>query len=89
MRRNFRKRTFRHVRLAKIQVSLRICAIWSESSLGAFRMAKDVKFLHADNEDWSDSTDAQADLSLLWAHMLEGTFSHVYFSKKIYVAGTH
>ena len=31
-------------------------------------------FLHADNED-CDKT-AQADLSLLWVHMSEGTFSH-------------
>ena len=30
-------------------------AVWSESSLGAFRIAKDVKFLHADN-DGSDQT---------------------------------
>ena len=26
---------------------------------------------------WSDCTDAQADLSLCWAHMSEGTFSHI------------
>ena len=45
MRRNVRKRTFGHVRLAKIQISLRICAVWLESSLG------DAKFLHADIED--------------------------------------
>ena len=40
---------------AKIQISLRIRAVWSESSLGAFSIAKDTKFLHADNED-SDQT---------------------------------
>ena len=30
-----------------------------------------------DNEDWSDCLDVQADLSLSWVHMSEGTFSHV------------
>ena len=34
MSRNVRKRTFEHVRPAKIQISLRIRAVWSESSLG-------------------------------------------------------
>ena len=35
---------------AKIQISLRIRVIWSESSLDAFWIAKDANFLHADNE---------------------------------------
>ena len=39
------------MRLAKIQISLRIRAVWSESSLGAFRIAKDAKILYADIED--------------------------------------
>ena len=57
-----------HVRPAKIQISLRIRAVWSESSLGAFWIVKEAKFLHADDED-SDQTahPAQADLSLRWA----------------------
>ena len=42
-------------RPAKIQISLHICAVWSESSLGAFLIDKDTKCLHADNED-SDQT---------------------------------
>ena len=42
---------------AKTQISL--CAQW---------VAKDPSFLHADSEDWSDWADAQADLSLRWAH---------------------
>ena len=29
------------------------------------------------NEDWSDCADAQADLSIRWAHMSEMPFSHV------------
>ena len=65
------------MRPAKIQISLRIRAGWSESSLGAFLLAMDAKFPYADNEDWSDCANAQADLSLRWVHMWEGTFSHV------------
>ena len=30
--------------------------------------------LHANNEDWSDCADAQADLSIRLAHMSECTF---------------
>ena len=46
---NVRQRTFGHVRPAKIQIRLRIRAVWSESSLGAFEKVKDAKSLHADN----------------------------------------
>ena len=55
---------------AKTQISLGIHPVWSESSLCAQWVAKDPRFLHADNKD-SDQTgrmDAQADLSLRWAH---------------------
>ena len=55
---NVRKCTFRRVRQAKIQISLRIRAVWSESSLGAFLIAWDTTFHHADNEDWSHRADA-------------------------------
>ena len=48
---NVRKPTFGHVRPAKIRISLRICAVWSESSLDAFWIAKNTKFLHGNNED--------------------------------------
>ena len=59
-----------HVYPAKTQISLGIHPVWSESSLCAQWVAKDPKFLHADSksEDWSDLADAQADLSLHWAH---------------------
>ena len=67
MRPNVRKHTFAHVRPAKIQISLRTSAVWSESSLGAFRIAKDAKFLHADTKDWSDCTNAQTGLSICCA----------------------
>ena len=41
--------------------------------MSAFWIAKDAKYVHADNED-----SAQADLNLRWpTHMSEGTFSHV------------
>ena len=65
---NVRKRTFGHVRPAKIQISLRIRAVWSESSLSAFWIAKDAKFVHADS------------LMMIWVFVgrtLEGTFFHV------------
>ena len=42
--------------------------VWSESSLCIQWVAKDPSFLHAYSEDCSDWTDAQADLSLRWAH---------------------
>ena len=42
--------------------------VWSESLLCAQWVAKDPRFLHADSEDWSDWEDAQANLSLRWAH---------------------
>ena len=61
---------------AKTQISLGICPVWSESSLCAQWVAKDPSFLHADSEDWSDWADAQADLSLCWAHMTFCWFCH-------------
>ena len=46
-----RKRTFGNVCPAKIQIRLRIRAVWYESSLGAFRIADDAEIIPADNED--------------------------------------
>ena len=69
MGRKVRKRTFGHVRPAKIQISLRIRAVWSESSLGAFWIAEDAAYLRAGKEDsnqTSDYVDAQADLCARW-----------------------
>ena len=62
MIRNVRKRTFGHVRPVKIQTSLRIRAVWSESSLGVFCITKDAKFLHAYKE-YSDRTARNARFS--------------------------
>ena len=61
---------------AKTQISLSICPVWSESSLCAEWVAKDPSFLHGDSEDWSDWADAEADLSLRWAHMPICWFCH-------------
>ena len=55
MNRKVRKRTFGHLRPAKIQIRLRIRAVWSESSVGAFWIANDSTFLYAGSED-SDRT---------------------------------
>ena len=53
---------------AKTQIRLGIRPGWSESSLFAQLVVKDPSFLHVDSEDWSDWADAQAVLSLHWAH---------------------
>ena len=62
----------------KIQIRLRECAVWSESSLGAFWITKGYKISSCGQwRLWSDYVVAQADLSLRWAHISDGTFSHV------------
>ena len=43
------------VRPAKIQISLGIRPVWSESSLCAQWVAKDPSFLHADSEDFDQT----------------------------------
>ena len=54
----------------------RLRPVWPESSLSALWVAKEPSFLQADSEDWSDWADAQADLSLRWAHMPFCWFCH-------------
>ena len=73
-----RESTHGRLRPAKIQISLRIRAVWSESSLGAFWIAKEAEFLHADKED-SDQTARMRRLIwvFVWAQMLEDTFLDV------------
>ena len=75
MSRDIRKRTFRHVPVAEIQISLLCRALWSKSSPGAFWIAKDANLPRANNED-SDA-DAQADLSLSLKPMSEGMSSYI------------
>ena len=53
------------VRPAKTQISLGIHPVWSESSLWAQWVAKNLSFLHADKRRfWSDWADVQSDQSL-------------------------
>ena len=52
---NVRERTVWHGRPGEILTSLRIRAVWSESSLGAVWIAKDTKFIHADNENYDQT----------------------------------
>ena len=47
------------VRPAHIQIRLRIRAVWSESSLGASRITKGAKSLHAANENSNKNVPAQ------------------------------
>ena len=61
---------------AKTNISLAICPVWLESSLCAEWVAKDPRILHADSDDGSDWVDAQADLSLRWAHRGIYRFCH-------------
>ena len=57
------------VRLAKTQITLDIRPVWSESSLSAWRNLGSLATHSAHSEDsGSDWADAQADLSLRWAH---------------------
>ena len=56
------------LRPAKTQISLGIHPVWSESSLSAWRKLRSLATHWAHIEDWSDWADAQADLSLSWAH---------------------
>ena len=54
--------------LRKTQISLGIRLVWSESLLCTQWVAKVSVLLQADSGLWSDWADAQADLSLRWAH---------------------
>ena len=57
------------MRPAKTQIT----QVWSEPSLCAQWVVKDLSFLHADSDNW---VNAQADLSLCWAHMPFCWFCH-------------
>ena len=75
--RNVRKRTFWRVHPAKIQISLRVRAVWSESSQGAFWITKDAKNLHADSEDFDLTAQMRRLIWVFVGRMLEGTLSNV------------
>ena len=51
-----------------------ICPVWSESLLCTQWVARNPSFVHADSKDWSDWTDAQA--NLCWVHMPFRRFYH-------------
>ena len=57
-----------HVRKAKTQIRLGIRPVWSESSLCTWRKLGSLATNWEHSGDWSDWADAQADLSLRWAH---------------------
>ena len=61
---------------AKTQISLGIRPVWSESSLSAWKKLGSLAAQWVHSEDWSDWADAQADLSLRWAHMPFCWFCH-------------
>ena len=50
MRRNVRKRTFGHVRPAKIEIRLRIRSVGSESSLAVILIFSAARIFHVDSE---------------------------------------
>ena len=68
MSRFMTKPTKLHVCPAKTQISLGIHLVWLEFSLSAWRKLGSLATHWASSEDWSDWGDAQADLSLRWAH---------------------
>ena len=53
---------------AKTQISLGIRPFWLASLLSAWRILGSLATYWAHSEDWSGCADAQADLSLCWAH---------------------
>ena len=58
------------------QIGQRIRAVWSNSSLSAWRNFAFFTIQNAPRRRfWSDCANAQSDLNLCWAHMSNGTFS--------------
>ena len=86
-------KTTKWLRPAKTQISLGIQSTQSDQSLLCAQwVAKDTNFLHSDSEDWSDWVDAQADLSLCWAHMPFCLFcyeeAHIYCNTSLQTSNT-
>ena len=74
---NVRKYTFWHERRTKTQISLRIRADWSESSLSAWRNFASLAIQNAPSEDSDQSANGPADWILCLAHLSEDAFSDV------------
>ena len=76
-----------HVRPAKTQISLGICPVWSASLLCTQWVPKDKLSSCGQRRLWSAWADAQADLTLRWAHMPLCRFCRelvkVCFSRKV------
>ena len=74
MNRNGRKHTFWYVRPTKIQIRLRIRAVWSEPSLSISRKFASVYSKCTQWRFWSDCANAQSDLNLRWGTCLKVRF---------------
>ena len=72
---NMRKRTFRHVRPTKIQISLWFSRVWSESLFSTQRNFASLASQNALSED-SDQT-VQIEMNLHLEQMSRGAFSYV------------
>ena len=77
MNRSMPKPTNWLVRPANTQISLCIRPVWSASSLSAWGNLGSFAFHWAHCKDWSDWEDAQADMSLRWAHHVA---AHMFWS---------
>ena len=82
---NLRKLIYWYVRPTKTQISLRIRAVWLESSLSAWRNYILGYPKCAQWRFWSDCTNAQTNLNLHWAHISKGTFSDVAILIHVYL----
>ena len=71
------KRTFGYARPAKIQISLRIRAVFLEFSSGALWIAKDATFLHANNEHFDQNAHMRKLTIAFVVWTSERTFSDV------------
>ena len=77
MSRSMKKPTKWHVHPVKAQIRLGIRPVWSESSLFAWRkLGSLATHLSTQRRLWSDWANAQADLSLRWAHKSFCWFRH-------------
>ena len=85
MSRNVWKRTIGRVRSEKIQIRLRSRTVWSESSLGAYWIAKDAKFLHADNEDSHQTAQMRR---LIWVFVGHACQKVHFLTFRLILAGT-
>ena len=55
---------------SKMQISMHICPVWSETLLSAWSYLRSLASHWAHSEDWSDCADVQADLSHCWVHVI-------------------